>query len=111
MNNERLEKLIEFLKEEPDDPFIIYALAIEYLKTNPEKSELYFDSLLSDHPNYTGTYYHAARYFADKGDRSKAESIFKRGIEICIRENDLHAKRELQGAYNEFLFDEDEDDE
>jgi hypothetical protein len=35
MERSRLEKLLEFLKNEPDDEFLQYALATEYLRLKP----------------------------------------------------------------------------
>ena len=34
MNNQRIQRLLEMLLEEPNDPFLLYALATEYLKLN-----------------------------------------------------------------------------
>ena len=59
MNQKRLEQLREMLAEEPNDPFLIYALATEYLNTDKAKARLYFEILLSKYPDYAGTYYHA----------------------------------------------------
>ena len=35
---DRLGQLKQFVAEEPDDPFNAYALALEYLKTDPKES-------------------------------------------------------------------------
>ena len=47
-NEERIKQLELFHQEDPNDPFIIYALAIEHLKLNKSKSRELFDLLLSN---------------------------------------------------------------
>ena len=109
MNIDRLKKLENFLENDPNDPFLIYALAIEWLGDKPQKAKEYFDVLLQNHPDYIGTYYHAAGLYAEMGLDTEAEEIFKKGMVIAERSGDHHALRELKSAYNEFLFnDEDE---
>ena len=51
----RLEQLRQFAAEEPHDPFNHYALALEYLKTNPREAENLFEQLLQQHPEYLPT--------------------------------------------------------
>jgi Tfp pilus assembly protein PilF len=107
LNIERVRKLEEFLHEDPGDPFTIYALATEWMSTDIIKAKNYFDQLLSDHPSYIGTYYHAARVYIALDLREKAEQIFKSGISEARRVNENHALSELQNAYNEFLYEDD----
>lgn len=104
MNKERLSQLLTFLKEEPNDPFIIYAIATEYSQVDPEKALGYFEKLLAEHENYVATYYHAARLYAELGEREKAENTFQKGIQMAQAQHEALALRELQNAYNEFLF-------
>ena len=40
-NFERIQVLLDFLEEEPDNPFNLYALALEYQNIEPEKAEIY----------------------------------------------------------------------
>lgn len=106
MNSNRIEQLLEFLKNDPNDPFTRYALATEYRNTEPEKSLAYFEELLKDHPDYLPTYYHAAHLYIDFHKDEEAEQLFKDGIELAKKQEDALALRELQNAYNEFLFEE-----
>jgi tetratricopeptide (TPR) repeat protein len=107
LNIERLKKLEKFLEKEPDDPFLLYAIATEWLNEDQDKAREHFDLLLKDHEDYVGTYYHAAKLYETLGDKERAEDIFKKGIIIANNSGDHHALRELKTAYNEFLFDED----
>lgn len=110
MNIERLKQLEKFLKNEPNDPFLQYAIAMEWINEDREKTKQYFDVLLKDHEDYVGTYYHAARLYATLGKKDQAEEIFKKGLIIAEKAGDHHALRELKSAYNEFLFDEDDEE-
>ena len=51
MNHSRLNQLLEFYKEDPNDPFNIYALATEYKSIDPEKALTYFELLIENHPD------------------------------------------------------------
>ena len=103
MNPTRLEQLLEFYKEDPSDPFTIYAIATEYLKIDTEKSRQYYDLLLTDHENYVGTYYHAGKLYEQLGQKDKAEQIYKKGMQISRQEGNMHAFAELQQIYNKLM--------
>jgi tetratricopeptide (TPR) repeat protein len=104
MNSERLDQLLDFLKDDPNDAFTIYAIATEYNASDPEKALEYYEKLLSQHADYLATYYHAAILYADLGKSEQAETTFKKGIALAQNKNESLALRELQNAYNEFLF-------
>jgi tetratricopeptide (TPR) repeat protein len=106
MNSDRLNQLFDFLKDDPNDAFTIYAIATEYSSTDSEKALEYYEVLLSQHAGYLATYYHVAILYADLGNNELAESTFKKGIALAQSQNESFALRELQNAYNEFLFEE-----
>lgn len=105
MNSERLNQLLDFLKDDPKDPFTIYAIATEYASSAPDKALEYYELLLNEHADYLATYYHVAILYADLGESEKAEVSFKKGIALAQSQNESLALRELQNAYSEFLFD------
>ncbi len=107
MNIDRIKKLKEFVEQEPNDPFNIYALALEYLNSDSKTALTYFDQLLTEHPNYLPTYYHSAETYWTNNEREKAETIYQNGIKLAKKIGDNNTLRELQNAYNNFLFDED----
>ncbi|HEY8400855.1 MAG TPA: tetratricopeptide repeat protein [Cytophagaceae bacterium] len=108
MQNQRIEQLIQFLKDDPNDPFTIYALALEYLKTDDNKALVYFNQLLNEHPDYIATYYHAGKLFEKLGNKEKAGEVYQKGIQLATQTRKLHALNELRAAYN-ILMDEEED--
>jgi tetratricopeptide (TPR) repeat protein len=98
MTISRLDQLLTFLKEEPDDPFILYAIATEYLKIDEKTAWTYFEKLLRHHENYPGTYYHAGKLQEKTGNTEEAIRIFTKGIEICSKAGKRHAVLELKNA-------------
>ena len=97
----RLQKLLDFLKNEPNDPFLKYALATEYLSHNDlDKALFYFEDLLSKHPDYVGTYYHVGKLYERLNRKSEAILSYQKGMEVARKAGDNHAFSELQAVYN-----------
>ena len=108
MENSRIEQIKTFLRDSPDDAFLNYALAIEYLGGNkPEKAKLIFEFLLERHPTYSATYYHYGKMLLKDNERTRAQEIFEFGVSIAVYNKELHAAAELRSALNELLYDED----
>lgn len=101
MQNTRLNKLLTFLDTQPDDPFILYALATEYNSLNDtEQAFYYYLKLVKEHPLYVGTYYHLGKLYLKEAEEEKAIAIFQIGMQKAREKGDRHAFSELQGAYN-----------
>ena len=101
MTINRLERLLEFFKNEPNDPFLKYALATEYLRlNNTEEALRFYLDLLDKHTDYIGTYYHLGKLYEQLGQQDDALKVYERGIEVGKRIKDQHALNELLGAYN-----------
>lgn len=108
MNNSRLEQIEAMLLKDPKDPFLNYALAIENSKIGREDKTLaIYETLLQDHPNYIGTYYHFGKLLEKIGDMEKAEKIYNLGIEKARSMKEFHALSELQSALNLLLYGDD----
>lgn len=99
----RLESLIEFYREDPTDPFNLYALALEYQQIEPHKATECFLILLSEFPDYLPTYYQAAEWFFSLDDFNRTESIYQAGIALAEKTNATKTLKELRGAYQIFL--------
>jgi len=111
MEKSRLDKLLEFIKNEPDDEFLKYALATEYLRLNDtDKALSYYEDLINNHPNYTGTYYHLGKLYEALNRKPEAISTYEKGMQITREKRDNHAFSELQAVYREAVgYDEDDD--
>jgi tetratricopeptide (TPR) repeat protein len=101
MQHIRLQKLLDFLKNEPNDPFLKYALATEYFSASDhEKALFYFEDLILNHPDYIGTYYHLGKLYEIINRQSEAILVYKKGMDIARKNGDNHAFSELQTVYN-----------
>lgn len=98
MNHSRIELLEKFIQEDPSDPFNYYALALEYVNSNPSKAKQLFDELLMNHTDYLPVYYTAGTFYADRGFESRAHEILSKGVELAKQKSDFKALHELQGA-------------
>ncbi|MCU0451701.1 MAG: tetratricopeptide repeat protein [Bernardetiaceae bacterium] len=99
----RLGQLLALLAEEPDDPFLLYALATEYRAEQPERSLALYEQLLTQHPGYVATYYHAAALYRELGQPQMARQVYQTGLAQTQTPAHRHAHGELQRAYREFL--------
>ncbi|WP_128546755.1 tetratricopeptide repeat protein [Larkinella soli] len=102
MNDNRIQQLLSFIQEQPDEPFNVYALAMEYLEEQPGQALHYLEMLLEQHPHYLPTYYQAATFYAAQGDRSKADMLFQRGLELARDQGNDKTFQELNRAYRAF---------
>lgn len=101
MQNTRLSKLLQFLEAEPNDSFILYALATEYNAINDTKNAFhYYLKLVNEYPDYVGTYYHLGKLYEKENQKQEAISIYQKGMLMAKTKRDMHAFSELQGAYN-----------
>jgi tetratricopeptide (TPR) repeat protein len=101
MQSTRLNKLMTFLATQPNDPFILYALATEYNSLNDtEQAFHYYLKLVAEHPLYVGTYYHLGKLYEKLGQLEEALKIYQLGLQRSREKGDRHAFSELQGAYN-----------
>jgi tetratricopeptide (TPR) repeat protein len=106
MQTGRLEKLLEFIKNEPGDPFLKYALATEYLRMNQTDKALgYYEDLVTNHPDYTGTYYHLGKLYEALDRRQDAINAYETGMKITKENRDNHAFSELRAVYDELMDD------
>src|SRR5580698_5401352 len=104
MDTARLDKLIEFIKNEPNDEFLKYALATEYLRLNQaDKALTYYEDLINNHPNYTGTYYHLGKLYEALNRKDDAVKTYETGMRITKEKRDNHAFSELQAVYRELI--------
>lgn len=102
MNRERIRQLEAFLEKEPNDPFLLYALATEQAEEAPQAAKTYFDRLLADFPDYGATYYHAAALYEALGLIPQADAIYRKGLEALQAAGEAKALGELRMAYDDF---------
>ena len=99
---DRLAALLDFHRDDPEDPFTRFALAQEYLKRgDADRALAFFEGLVRDHPDYVGTYYHLGKLHRALGRRDAAAAVYRAGLDAARRAGDAHARAELSAALAE----------
>lgn len=100
----RLTQLLEYLKDDPADPFNHYAVATEYRASEPGKSLEILARLKEEYADYLPTYYHLAELLIEFERKEEAESVLEQGIELAKSQSNQTAIRELQNLLNQLMF-------
>jgi len=99
---ERIEKLKSFLAQQPNDNFLRHALALEYIKIGDESAaRQLFEQILSDSPEYVGSYYHIGKLLERIGEPQLAIEWYEKGMFHAKALKDQHSYNELQAAKEE----------
>src|SRR5438309_11361139 len=100
----RIEILNGFLKENPNDSFSRYALALEYAKLGQNDDALReFETVKTSDPQYLATYYQLGQLYQTLAQKHEAEKTFRTGITVASKAGDEHTKRELAAALETIL--------
>jgi tetratricopeptide (TPR) repeat protein len=101
----RIEKIVEFLAQQPQDNFLRHALALEYIKIGEElKAKDLFIEILTQSPDYIGSYYHLAKVLEKLALREEAIVWYEKGMAAAKLAKEDHAYRELQSAYEDLVY-------
>ena len=103
MQQERLNLLEQFVKEEPEDPFNWYALALEETKRDSKRATELFEHLLTNHPDYLPAYYHAGNLHLFLGNTEKAKEILQTGVDLAKQKGEQKAMGELITLLDELV--------
>ena len=102
---DRIEQIKVFLNKTPNDAFLNYALAIEYVGKNRDDDALdLFKKLIENNPDYYATYYHLAKLYERQNNEDLAIETYQKGLKITKRLGEKHAYGELRSAYEELTF-------
>ena len=93
----KIAALEALLEENPDDPFVIYALAREYeQEAGSMQAALMYEHLVTNYPDYIATYYHYAKFLQEAGNHTEALKLLLKGIERGLEMKELHAVNEMK---------------
>jgi len=100
--NDRLKSLLELYEKAPDDSFVSYGIALEYIsQKNYEAAEKYLTSLNKKDPEYVPAYMQLAQVKEKLNKFDEAIDVYKKGIEVARNQNDTHAANEMEDFLNE----------
>ena len=93
---ERISQLRAMLAEEPGDPFLRYAIALEKKRAGEmENAAADLERLLLEDPAYIACYYQLALILADLGRTGEAIHVCEAGSVQCLVAGDRKARAEL----------------
>ena len=96
---DRIETLKQFIENSPQDCFVRYGLAQEYIKADRFQDAIEtFDGILAINPDYQAAYYHLGKAYEKNGQPDLARDAYRKGVETSLRTGDLHARGELEAA-------------
>jgi len=99
MNEDRLDKLLNFLKTTPNDSFLLFAIAKEYeTRQQIDQALKHYLLLKENDPKYIGLYYHLAKIYEHIQEDILALGIYKEGVALAKELGDYHALSELNNA-------------
>ena len=102
---DRISKLREFLKDNPQDNFLRHALAMEYIKQEQDQeARALFETILTQSPDYIGSYYHLAKLLEKMQEKQLAIEWYEKGMQAAKQAGDQHAYNELQAAYEDLVY-------
>jgi tetratricopeptide (TPR) repeat protein len=96
----RREKIEAMLRDEPQDTFLRYALALEFEKEGRNDESLAgLQELAAGDPPYVPAFFQAAQQLARLDRIEEARAVLRNGIEVARAQGDAHAAGEM----SEFL--------
>lgn len=99
---DRIEKLKEFLRADPHDPFVQHALAMEYIKAGDEgAARQLLEAVLNRDPGAVGSYYQLGKLLERAGETTLAMQWYEKGMAAARAAGEQRAYRELQTAYED----------
>ncbi len=99
MSDKMIERLRAYLDKDPDDTFTRFALALEYQKEDDiDQARSLFEAIVSNDPDYVGTYYHLGKLYEQVNATEKARETYHKGIRVAQLADDPKSLAELQEA-------------
>lgn len=99
---DRIEKLKEFLRADPDDSFTKHALAMEYMARGDDgTARHYLEEVLERDPAAVGSYYQLGKLLERTGETDLALQWYNKGMAAARAAGEKRAYNELQTAYDD----------
>lgn len=92
------EQILEMLRQEPDDAFLLYSLAMEESKGgHVEVACEVFDRILMLDPDHVASYHQKGQVLMQAGQAEEAFRVLQLGVERAHALGNEHAAAEMQG--------------
>ncbi|MFN4082692.1 MAG: tetratricopeptide repeat protein [Bacteroidia bacterium] len=106
LNEKRIVKLSKMITENPDDLFLKYALAMEYIGLNQkDKSIEILSEIIEKDQSYTAAYYQLGVLHYSDGSNQKALQFLKSGLDMAkVSGSNLKTINEFKSLIEEIEF-------
>jgi predicted TPR repeat methyltransferase len=96
--NDRVSKLRAMLAKTADDPFLLYALAMELKKSDAAEALQLLHRVTQLDPRQCYAYFQLGQTHELGGDLDAAKAAYRDGLAAADRYGDAHARQEIEGA-------------
>jgi tetratricopeptide (TPR) repeat protein len=97
MSGDRKALIESMLKQSPNDTFLLYGLAMEYLKEgNTSEGIARLKHVTDVNPNYPAAFFQLGQVLSQEGEIEEAKDWLERGIVVAEKMGDAHAAGEMQ---------------
>jgi len=94
----RKEQLEEMLRDEPDDPFLRYGLAMEHVSSGDDAGAAeHFRGLVAVAPTYVPAYMQGGQTLVRLNLQAEARQFWQQGVVAARQEGNAHAAEEMLG--------------
>ncbi len=99
MNSQRIDQLLKLLESDPDDCFLRYALALEYMKGDALDAAIkQFDAIFRTDPDYAPAYFACGQTLVQQGKVVEAREKYEAGIPMAEKSGDAHLAGQMREA-------------
>ncbi|MES2617167.1 MAG: tetratricopeptide repeat protein [Bacteroidota bacterium] len=102
---DRIQILSDWIKQTPDDPFLHFGLAMEYLSiSDTDKALQKMEEVFHLFPDYLANYYQLAKLYETLSKTDDAINIYEKGIALALLQKETKTANELRSALEELTF-------
>lgn len=95
--SDRKQQLETFWKEDQSDPFIPYALALEFTREqDPASAEIWLKQCLGVDENYIPALYQLAQLLLQNGRKTESIPFLEKGIQLCQSKGEMKTLAEFR---------------
>jgi len=95
----RLQMLLEMERKNPDDAFLKFSIAQEFVSMNNDDDALkYYLVVIEKYPQYVPVYYQLGHLYERRNDLAVAVGVYKKGMLVAKAANDTKTAGELKEA-------------
>jgi predicted Zn-dependent protease len=94
----RKQQIEEMLVDDPNDPFLRYGLAMEYVSGGDDAAAVQcLQELIAVAPDYVPGYQQLGQTLARMGRSDEARQAWTQGVQAAQKTGNQHASEEMQG--------------